>query len=256
MTWHDHYLHWFSSALFALFAVILMTRGRNYLAACTADCFLKVDDPEAQQRLEAAVQRRVQAEGKPVPLGVWLGWFSIALCVLAAIGADFVLLYAAFCFALTLGVAVVFLQVRNVQPTRVALLSARDPQAVLPRYWFYAAIISALMLLSFAIDTKTAAAALIVMVSALLSIGIAWRLTALPALLGGEDISAEQVIDDRLRFFRSRTAMFLAVAQTFVFCEQRDLNTAQTISYALTGAVCVAFAIWTIRRERAAVRLA
>ena len=204
------------------------------------------------------MQRRVQAEGKTVPLGAWIGWFSFVLGIVAAMGADPTLLYAALCFGTTLGVAAAFLQVRNSQPTRVALLSARYPESVIPSYWFYAAIISALMLLSFAIVGKHAAAADIVMVSALLCIGMAWRLTALPALLSGEDIPAEQVIDDRLRFYRSRAAMMLAVVQTFVFCllQSGALNATQTITYALTGVVYIAFAIWMIRRQFAKVRLA
>lgn len=258
MNEHDIVLRCFWAAFFVVFGVFMMTRGRNFLAACTADCFLKVDSPEQRQRLEAAVERRVEAEGKPVPLGFWEGWLSIGLAALAATGlVQPELLYASLCFGMALGVAAVFLRLRNSQPKRVAILAARNPESVMPAYWFAIALISVLSLLTYVTTEGYRGPALLVMASSLLSIGFAWKLTALPALLTGVDVEAEQVIDDRLRFYRTRAAMMFAVAQTFVLCTSAgNLTPAQTVSYVLTAVACVAFTFWMIRRQFAAVRVA
>lgn len=257
MAWPSSVEHWFYPVFFVALGIFFIVRGRNYLAACTADCHLKAADSEAMRRLEAAVARRVQAEGKPVPLGLWIGWFSILLGIVAATWrVQHALLYAALCFGMTLGVTVVFLRVRNVQPKRVAVLSVRDRESVIPGYWFLLGVVCALMLLAFAGDPTYGIAATIVMLSALVTIGMAWRLTTLPSLLTGEDLAAEQAIDDRLRFYRSRV-LFFALAQIFVFCGQfGDLNTIQTIAFVLAAVANVAFAIWILRRQFAMVRLA
>lgn len=256
-------LHWFWTAFFIAFGVFQMTRGRNFLSACTADCHLKISEPDTTatlQRVEAAVERREAAEGGKVPLGLWMGWFSFVLAAVAATGwmQPPAVLYAVMCLGMSLGVAVVFLRLRNSQPTRVAVLSARSVDAVIPSYWFCVAAVSALTVLSYAANPQYRVAAILVTLSSLLSVGLAWRLTNLPALLTGVDIPAEQLVDDRLRFFRSRAAMVFAVCETFILCSQviADRSMAQEISYAVTAVVWIAFAIWMLRRQFAKVQLA
>lgn len=256
------FLRWFYTAFFALFGVFQILRGRNFLSARTADCFLKVpasDTSGTLQRVEAAVERRQAAEGTPVPLGLWMGSFSFVLAAVAATGLIKPgLLYAAMCLGMTLGVAAVFLRLRNSQPTRVAVLSARSVHAVIPSYWFFAAAFSALTVLSYAAIPQYRIASVLVTVSSLLSVALAWRLAGLPALLTGVDITAEQFVDDRLRFYRSRAAMVFGVCETFVFCAlvTGDRNMLQLLSYALTAAVCIAFAVWMLKRQFSMVQLA
>ena len=255
------FLHWFWTAFFVLFGLVFMTRGRRFLAACTADCHLKIKtaDSGARERIEAAVERRQAAEGAPVPLGMWLGAFSVLLGAVAATGRILpALLYALLCLGSAFGIGAIFLRLRNSQPTRVAMLCARSPESVIPAYWFGIAVLSALSVLTYAANPAYRVAAVIVAVSALLTVAIAWRLTNLPALLSGVDITAEQLIDDRLRAYRSQAAMVFALVQTFVFCSQvlADFTVAQSISYGLTAVIWIAFAIWMFRRRFAAVQLA
>lgn len=254
------FLHWFWTSFFVLFGVFVMTRGRNYLGASSADCFMKVRaDSETFSRLKAAVKRREDAEGTPFPLGLWLGSFSIILGAVAATGRiQPVSLYAVLCLGMAAANAAVFLRIRNSQSVRVAVLSARHADSVIPLYWFALACASALSLLTYTVNPQLRGAALLVMTSSLLTIAIAWRLTNLPALLAGVDVSAEQVIDGRLRFFRSRAAMTFAVVQTFVFCSQvfGQTTSAQNASYLLTTVVWIGFSVWMIRRQFATIQLA
>lgn len=257
------FLRWFWAGFFVVFGIFQMTRGRNFLSASTADCFLKVSGPEAERtvtRIEAAVERRQAAEGTRVPLGLWMGWFSFLLAAVAATGTVHppTVLYAVLCLGMSLGVAAIFLRLRNSQAMRVALLSARSVDSVMPSYWFVAAVISALSLLAYTTDSQYRLAAILVSVSSLISVALAWRLANLPALLSGIDIPAEQIVDDRLRFYRSRSAMVFAVAETFVFCAQAlgERNPAQLVSYLITTVLFFAFAAWMFRRQFAKVRLA
>ncbi|HEY9180051.1 MAG TPA: hypothetical protein VIO32_04990, partial [Candidatus Baltobacteraceae bacterium] len=195
-----HYLHWFWVVFFALFGVFHVFRARNFMSASYADCGLRADC-ETTARVEAAVERRQEAEGKAVPLGLWNGGLCFVLAAAAATGRiQPALLYAFMCFGMAGGVAAVFLRLRNSQPTRVAVLSARTASSVLPAYWLYAAIVGALGVLAYTTDAAYRDAATIVSFSSLVSIAITWRLANLPALLSGVDIPAEQLVDDRLRF--------------------------------------------------------
>lgn len=255
------FLHWFWTAFFVLFGVFMMTRGHNYLSACSADCFMKVktDDEDARNRIRAAMKRREDAEGAPFPLGVWLGSFSIVLGAVAATGrVQPALLYAFLCLGMAAGSALVFLRIRNSQSVRVAVLSARSSDSVIPVYWFAIACVSALAVLTYTANPQYRGAAVIVTLSSLLTVAIAWRLTNLPALLTGVDVSAEQIVDGRLRFFRSRAAMVFAVVQTFVFCSQAvgQTTNAEFATYLFTTVVWAAFAVWMLRRQFAAIQLA
>lgn len=255
------YLYWFWTAFFVLFGVFYMTRGRRYLAACTADCNLKLQKPDngALARVEAAVERRQEAEGAPVQLGLWMGSFCFVLAAAAATGrVQPALLYAFMCFGMAAGIAFVFLRVRNSQPRRVAVLSARSVDSVIPSYWFYAAVASAVGILTYATNVSYRDAAMIVSLSSLITVILAWRLANLPSLLTGVDIPAEQLVDDRLRSYRSRAAMVFALVQTFVFCTQAigEATVPQLISYWLTTVLWVAFGAWMLRRQFAPVRLA
>lgn len=253
--------HWVWTAFFVLFGVVLVTRARNYAGPNSANCWLRVASPDqnrVSERIEGAVARREAAEGAPPRLGLWMGYLSFLLAAVSASGrVPSALLYAFLCLGMALLIAIAFLRLRNSQPTRVAILAARRPDAVIPPYWLYAAVLSALTLVVYLASPQDAWSASIVMLSSLLTTAIAWKLTNLPALLSGTDIAAEQLVDDRLRFHRSGAALMFAVVQPFVFTSQnQDETTLQTVVFFLGMAIFLAFTVWMMRRFFAKVQLA
>ena len=253
-------LHWVYAGFFAFAAVYVALNGRYALNARCAWAGLRVaagDGSSDDQRIEAAVQRRQAAEGAPAPIGLYL---SVVLLLLAAASALNVatlpLLYSILCVVAPLITAVTFSQLRNLQPIRAAVLTVRTSGSVIPVYWFVAAALSALFALSFVNVPSYTIPAVIVCISSLATIYMAWRMTLLPAMLSGEDIPAEQLVDDRLRFNRSTMCMFYALAQTFVFCLQfRDLDALQTAALLLSFSA-IGFYVWITLWRYRAVRLA
>lgn len=246
-------LHWFWTGFFALFAVFLITRWDGSVrgfAASRATC----GQGDLRERLDAAVERRQQAEGTPAPLGIWAG-IPVALLAIAAAFTSIpvALLYALLCLFVAAANAVGFLRLRNSQPKRVAVLAVRNADSVIPGYWFAVAILCALSVLAFAGRPDQTASAIVVCFSSLASAAIAWRLTRLPALLSGVDVEAEQIVDERVRLFRSAATFFYALAQTFVFCTQAaaasNVSTLQIAVYWLNVLPWIAFGIWMVRKR-------
>jgi hypothetical protein len=188
-----------------------------------------------------------------MPLGLYVGCVCFLLAIVAAF--DVVpplLLYAAFCVGTTIIGTFGFWRLRNSQPTRVAVLSVRSSKSTIPAYWFVATGILALSLL--ATPTPTA---ILMCVSALLSLFVAWRTTALAAMLSGVDLPAEQLVDDRLRFNRSTLGMAYALAQVCAFwLQQRFVDAVQMSVFALSIGSVVAFSVWLTLRRARSVRLA
>lgn len=249
------FLHWFWVAFFVLFGLNLI-RQKTYLTAGRAACGLSAQTNN--ERLCAAVERRRDAEGVPPPVGWWTGAFSIVLALIAAFGhVPFTVLYGALCFSLAAAVGAVFLRLRNSQYRRTAILRPRSISSVIPAYWFALAILCGLSILSYATVPGQAVSCALVCVSSLASTAIAWKLTQLPALLSGNDIAAEEVVDARLRFVRSASALVFAFVQTFVFCSQYlDVKTPwQTAAYILNWPSWIAFGIWMFYRMFAQRRM-
>jgi hypothetical protein len=86
---------------------------------------------------------------------------------------------------------------------------------------------------------------------------ISSRLTHLPALLSGEDVPAEQLVDDRVRTQRSCNALSLAVVQPFVFCSQfvDAATNVQLATLFFTLAVFLAYMVWAVRKRSEAASL-
>jgi hypothetical protein len=264
MTTDSLAFHWLLSGVFVLLGVLFVTRGRNYAGPASASCWIRFASPDggaANDRIENAITRREAAEGPSPRLGLWLGAWSF---VLAAVSPTYlvqpILLYALLCAGAALLTAAAFLRLRNVQPIRVAVLSARRTDTVIPPYWFYAATAVALMPLLFASNKQLDLPAIIVTASSLLTIAISWRLTKLPALLSGIDIPAEQIVDDRLRFIRSSAALAFGGAQPYAFVSQmmQRPDRAQNAGYCLAIGlvVWITFTVWMLRRRSAKVELA
>jgi hypothetical protein len=255
--WWAHFVY---AAFFAAGAVYMVVNGRYTLNARCAWAGLRVaagDGSSDDERIESAIKRRQIAEGPPAPIGLYTAAVMLLIAVLAAlnIGAP-TQMYSLFCIATPLIAAAAFLRLRNLQPTRAAVLSVRTSDSVIPSYWFVAAAISALLVLSFASDPAYALAAGIVCAASLMTIYIAWRMTLLPAMLTGVDVPAEQLVDDRLRFNRSTMPLFYALVQTFAFCMQfRSVNSIETAAY-YVSLLWVVFMIWTTLWRARPVRLA
>lgn len=253
-------IHWFYAGFFAAFGAYVAIQGRHFLNARCAWAGLRVaagDGSSDDNRLEAAVQRRQRAEGPPAPIGLYVGAVCMVLAILSAFNlASFALLYAAFCFSSAVFAAFAFWRLRNSQTTRAAVLTVRKSDSVIPTYWFVASAAAGLLLLSFAGDPKYGLSAILVCVSVLATTYIAWRMTLLPALLSGEDVPAEQVVDDRLRFNRSTTCLVYAFVQTFAMCCQAGfVNDLQAAANVLS-LLWIVFPIWITLRRRVAIRLA
>lgn len=113
-----------------------------------------------------------------------------------------------------------FLRLRNLQRTRAALLSPRSPAHVISPYWFALSAVSALSVLVFVRSPALAADSLIVCASSLAATLIAWRMTMLGALLIGDDLAAKQLVDGRVRWYRSSIVLMCALIQPFAFMSQ------------------------------------
>lgn len=256
--------HWAFAAFCAVVAVYIAVNGRYALNARCAWAGLRVADGDGSsddQRIEAAVQRRAAAEGPPAPIGLYLSGLFLLLALAAAFNvsvASFLLFFVlAMCIGVPLVTVLTFSRLRNSQPIRAALLAVRTSNSVIPTYWFVASAICALLPLSFASVPNNALPAIVVCGSSLLTIYMAWRMTLLPALLSGEDIPAEQLVDDRLRFNRSTVCMFYALLQTFMFCNlSRGVTDLQTAAFYVCLVSVIAFWAWITMWRYRAVRLA
>ncbi len=256
------WLHLVYAASFAAAAVYIAVNGRYALNARCAWAGLRVaagDGSSDDQRIDAAVKRRQMAEGPPAPIGLFLSGIFLVLALAAAfnIRGLMLLFVLAVCAGTPLINALAFSRLRNVQPVRAALLAVRPSTSVIPAYWFAAAAMCALLVLSFAYTPGYAVPAVVVCISALTTVVIAWRMTLLPAMLSGDDIPAEQLVDDRLRFNRSTVCMFYAILETWMFANVAGgVTVLQTVAFYLSLACAVAFLAWITLWRYRAVRLA
>jgi hypothetical protein len=252
------FLHWFWVAFFITFGAYLIMRRRSLSPVSAAvgafgTCKIRARDASTQQRLDAAAARRENSEHIPSYVGLYMGAAAVLMGVIAAFTwIQPALLYGVLCSDLAIIMAAAYLHLRNSQPRRIAMLSVRTPDSVIPSYWFILSAIAALALLTYATQSQFAISSAVVCVTTLVTTAIAWRLTQLPAMLAGVDVPAEQVVDDRLRFSRSASALILAMVQPFVFCSQTIVvhtSIAQTATLAFASVIWIAFCAWVIAKQ-------
>ncbi len=216
-----HYLHWFWTAFFAAFGAGILAASRGELGAKRAAWLLRLQDPAIKPRVRAALGKRSEMEQLSPLVKIVPAIVSFMLAAVAAFTSiEPAVLYGALLLAAAFAMAVAFVQLRNRQPVRVAVLSHRVPTAVIPPVWFAVAAVQALLALSALSVRADALGALFVCVSTLTCAVLAWRVTEMPALLAGDDIEVEQFLDERLRFHRAASVLYLALAQSFVFITQ------------------------------------
>lgn len=199
--------HWFYTAFFAYIAWRFLTNPASYTSTCVYFAEIQTEG-WAHDRIMQASMRRKQLENISPNLGYYLGVLSLALTGLC--GAS-----------LTIGGT--YLQLRNSQKRRVAVLSVRRPQNALPLCWVWAGALAALTPLVDLPYTELRFTAIVVTVASLTMTIIAWRIALMPALLENVDLPAEQFVDDRLRAARSTISLVLAAGAPFVYLAQTSV---------------------------------
>lgn len=251
------FLRWFWTAFFAAFGVYYLIRPDCMMR--TSCKVVRLQEPSDADRVNAAVERRRKVEHISHALGYAAAVFAFLCAFLCGFHVlQPVLLYALFCLGLALTMSGAYLQLRNSQPKRVAVLAPRTPRTVIPDWVFVAAGVSAFVALPLVLVPQYAISASFVFLSTLLTLGAAWRLTSLPALLQGVDLGAESLLDSRLRFNRSGTVLILSVVQPFVLCSQamQSDSPVAVAGYAITLVIFLSVALWFARKLFAKVSLA
>jgi hypothetical protein len=255
-------LHCIWAGVFFGLGIFLLIRGDRMATVKRAFCWTRfADDAHPDQweaRVQRAIERRQIAEGAPARLGVWMGAGSLALSALTLLtNIPVGLLYALLCLVIVAVGASAFLQLRNTQQRRVAVLASRTPDQVIPPYWFLLAALSACSILPFASRSQWTLATVLVCISSLVTAFIAWRLTMLGAILTGDDVPAEQYVDERVRTYRCSTVMVLALIQPFVFATQAvdQFEQVAWIAAIVSGIVLIGFVRIYLRSQRRSVRL-
>ena len=244
-------LHWIWAALFAGLGVFYAIKPG---CLCGMPKF-RIPGGADRPRIDTVVNRRKQVERVPEYVGFYLSAISFALAAVAAFTrVQPALLYGILCLEIATVNAVTYLYLRTAPTKRTAVLTPRTIGSVIPWYWFAFAVAGALVVLIFLSNPTYAISAIVVCASSLLTIAIAWRLTQLPALIFGDDIVTERLVDDRVRAARSSNALILAVAQPFVLSSQvidRTTTDGQLAALFFTLAVFVVYGIWSVYRSTA-----
>jgi hypothetical protein len=245
---HTH-LSWVWVGLIALYGLGLLWRPKLLAADCGSLRLFRIAEPDEQQRALSALERRTQAEQVSATPG-YVG--AAGAFVLAAVGAITtippVLLYGLFCLWLAAIIALMFLQLRNAQPKRVAVLAPRSPARVIPLWIVALAVVDAVTPLAYASQSQFTSGAILICCSTLATLLVAWRLTYMPALLQGDDVPAEVFIDNRLRAHRTAALLLLTVVQPFAFLSQLEQTTnIEQAAIALSFAVFICVALFALR---------
>jgi hypothetical protein len=243
--------HWFLTVAFA---------ALGGLALVNPSCFTRIQPYFKQMRARgwaydriiAVAVRREQLENVPRAYGYVLGILCLALAAAGALtNVTASLWYALFCLVAAAIFSTVFTHLRNVQPRRVATLTARAPEQIIPRAWVAAALaVAVLPLIDLAIP-QLRWTAVAVTASAIVIVATGWRATEMPAVLEGHDLPVERFVDARLRVIRARNVMSLAAAASFVYFSQTQVAVHGSILRiaAMLASVCVfeAFTIVSLR---------
>lgn len=223
MNWIDTFQHWFYTAFFVLLAWSFLRNPARYAATCPYFSNIKTDEWAHDRIMDASV-RRERLEHISPKLGYYLGALNAVLAVLC--GATWLqpsLWYAVSTLGMAAVTGVAYLQLRNSQRRRVAVLAVRSPGRAVSPYWIAAAFLSALTPLVDVTHPALRLTAIAVSLATLIIAVIGWRLTLMPALLEGLDLPVEQYVDDRLRSMRSMGAFAIAIGVPFVYLAQTSV---------------------------------
>lgn len=215
--------HWFYTAFFMLLAWSFLRNPARYAATCVYFSDVATDERTRERIMDASVRRK-RLENISPNLGYYLGALNAVLAVLC--GATWMqpsLWYAVSTLGMAAVSGVAYLQLRNSQRRRVAVLAVRGPASAISPYWIGAAFLCAFTPLVDLPHASLRFTAIAVCVATLLIAFIGWRLTLMPALLEGVDLPAELYVDDRLRSMRSMGAFAVAIGVPFVYLAQTSV---------------------------------
>ena len=209
------------TSFFVLYAVYCAVRPNWYGRVTSFFRGVDIADAALMARLQNAQQRRQISENLPPISG-----YMIALASLMCAGVTFfgLLLPQVMFGVLCLSIAVVFglgyLRLRSTLTTRSATLAKR--QRIVPAWVFVLVFACVLSLVAFTSQAQLVGSAIILMLSSLLSLTVAWAVSDMPAVLTGRDNVVELYVDERIRRGRVLQMVLLAVVPSFMFASFAD----------------------------------
>lgn len=169
--------------------------------------------PPQRERLARVLAERECAEGVTDHRSRYVGGFTIAMALLTLVPAlPFVLPYALVCLGIAWATLMSYLRFRRATERRVAPLVPRNPWTSLSPIAIAGTAICLTGAALFAAYPQYRAGVIVVIVSAVALLVIAWRVAVAPAILFGNDSQLEYVVDEHLRFARATNLLALACA--------------------------------------------
>lgn len=142
--------------------------------------------------------------------------FLAAVAVLSGI-LSAVIAYGILCVLLVANGVVDLIREERVRRRRAALLRRSRRLDPVLAMWIAIALASALVLVPYAFDTSTRAAAALVAACVVAMAAIAWRIASAPPIPFGDDLAAELALDRQIRARRAGLTCVLAIGTVFVF---------------------------------------
>jgi hypothetical protein len=201
-------------------------------------------NPGQRERLARVLAARQDAEGNTDVYSRYVGGLTILLAPLALLPAvPYVLPYALSCVAMAVAVLFAYLRFRRATERRVAPLVRRSPWASLSPIAIAATAVCMVGAAVFAAYPEFRLGVIIVIVSALVLLVIAWRVAVAPAILFGDDSQLEYLVDEHVRFCRATNLVALACAPPTVLVALAVATLPSTAHFSgvVTIAVSVAF---------------
>lgn len=208
-------LRWWMVGFYTLVGVWLIWSRECLGSVCTMVPRIR-DDETAQERLHRALLARDDREAFPATVGMAIGVCPlVAALVSATTPVPLALPYAALAIVLALGLFAGYVRLRRVRGPRAASLRLRHPWDVIP--WYALVALAAVALLPLVQIDRAPVAAVLVSAAALLILATAWKVAALPALVGSDDVSVELFVDERVRAVRVISLLGTSTAPVYVF---------------------------------------
>jgi hypothetical protein len=254
MTSND-FLVWFMTGFAVLYGLWIIFKMQWSIDARRC---LRAESCELSRRMSAVVAARAEIDRLPRNLpyvagGIWIA--AAPLVALRVIPPG--LAYGIGCLGFAACLAYAYLRGRHDAGRRAATLRPRTVGAPIPFVWYALAALAAVAVLPFVAAPSLAVAAVLVMLSTLITIALATRASTAPAVLFGDDLPLEQVVDDRVRFARAAGLLMLAYVQPYVFCGLASSLVRVPLSAAsvsLTLAAWIVFTVWYAFKLLAPVR--
>lgn len=175
-------------------------------------------DETQRARLDRALCARRAVEAIPSGFGTLLGVISLVLAASEFIRAlPLILPYAVWCVVISFGMLGVYRYFKRASERRVALLRARKPSDSLSPLLVGAFALAVVAMFGIAGFSRDSLGATLVALSGAVILWIGWQIAEAPALLLGDDVEAESVIDQRLRVLRATSALITGLCPMIIY---------------------------------------